>query len=84
MRTAKDRGLGNVEIITCDINNLHLNQKYANPWGMTKSPISTVCTLEFCEKTRATLRSRFDRVISIEMFEHMKNYQKLLALVCGM
>jgi cyclopropane-fatty-acyl-phospholipid synthase len=45
---AKQRGLTNVTIITCDINNF--NQP----------------------------KNHFDRVVSIEMFEHMKNYQLLL------
>lgn len=47
LRQAEQRGLGNVEIITCDVNALQLN-------------------------------ARFDRVVSIEMFEHMRNYAGLL------
>jgi cyclopropane-fatty-acyl-phospholipid synthase len=50
LRQAQQRGLGNVEIITCDVNTLELTH-------------------------------RFDRVVSIEMFEHMRNYQGLLAKV---
>lgn len=46
MAQAEARGFKNVEIITCDINDLSLEQK-------------------------------FDRVISIEMFEHVRNYQNL-------
>jgi cyclopropane-fatty-acyl-phospholipid synthase len=46
---AKERGLGNLTVITCDI-----NQFDATAAG-------------------------FDRVVSVEMFEHMKNYQRLLA-----
>jgi len=46
MSQAKARGFDHVEIITCDINELSLHQK-------------------------------FDRVISIEMFEHVRNYQSL-------
>ena len=45
---AAKRGLGNVEIITCDVNRLEL------PAG------------------------GFDRAVSIEMFEHMRNYRHLL------
>lgn len=41
------RGLGNLEIITCDMN------RFDSP-------------------------ERFDRVVSVEMFEHMKNYQRLM------
>lgn len=47
MRQAKARGLSNVNIITCDVNELSLDDS-------------------------------FDRVISIEMFEHVRNYQFLL------
>ncbi|WP_223787608.1 SAM-dependent methyltransferase [Marinicella meishanensis] len=46
MAQAQARGLNNVNIITCDINELELHQQ-------------------------------FDRVISIEMFEHVRNYQNL-------
>lgn len=44
---AEQRGLNNVEIITCDVNVLELEQ------------------------------GSFDRVVSVEMFEHVRNYQKL-------
>ncbi len=47
MATARARGLGNVEILTCDVNQLKLDQQ-------------------------------FDRAVSIEMFEHMRNYATLL------
>ncbi len=46
MSQAQARGFDNVNIITCDINELELHQQ-------------------------------FDRVISIEMFEHVRNYQNL-------
>ncbi len=46
MGQAKERGLDNVHILTCDINELLLNEQY-------------------------------DRVISIEMFEHVRNYENL-------
>ena len=48
---AARRGLGNVEIITCDVNQLQLPEH------------------------------QFDRAVSIEMFEHMRNYQHLLGRV---
>ena len=48
---AARRGLGNVEIITCDVNQLQLPEH------------------------------QFDRAVSIEMFEHMRNYQHLLGKV---
>lgn len=46
MAEAERRGLDNVEILTCDVNELDLEE-------------------------------RFDRVVSIEMFEHMRNYRSL-------
>jgi cyclopropane-fatty-acyl-phospholipid synthase len=52
-RVARDRRLGNLQIITCDINDLTL------PAG------------------------RFDRVVSVEMFEHLKNYRLLLRRVAA-
>jgi cyclopropane-fatty-acyl-phospholipid synthase len=48
------RGLRNVEVITCDANELDF------PAGQ-----------------------RFDRVVSVEMFEHMRNYQALLGRIAG-
>ena len=51
---ATERGLRNLEIVTCDVNRL-----------------------EFPEGTR------FDRVVSVEMFEHMRNYETLLARVAS-
>jgi cyclopropane-fatty-acyl-phospholipid synthase len=51
---AAERGLRNVEVITCDANQL-----------------------EFAADTR------FDRVVSIEMFEHMRNYETLLGRIAG-
>ena len=45
---ARQRGLKNLRIITCDMNRFDLAEK-------------------------------FDRVVSVEMFEHMKNYERLMA-----
>jgi cyclopropane-fatty-acyl-phospholipid synthase len=45
---AMKRGLGNLTIITCDMNHFDIGA------------------------------GRFDRVVSVEMFEHMKNYQVLM------
>jgi cyclopropane-fatty-acyl-phospholipid synthase len=50
---AHTRGLGNLEVITCDVNQLEL------PAG------------------------EFQRVVSVEMFEHMRNYETLLARVAS-
>ncbi|MFM1885645.1 MAG: Cyclopropane-fatty-acyl-phospholipid synthase [Pseudomonadota bacterium] len=51
---AAARGLGNLEVITCDMNALDF------PAG-----------------------TRFDRVVSVEMFEHMRNYELLLRRIAG-
>jgi cyclopropane-fatty-acyl-phospholipid synthase len=45
---ARDRGLKNIEIITCDMNDF-------------------------------AARDTFDRIVSVEMFEHMRNYRQLFA-----
>jgi cyclopropane-fatty-acyl-phospholipid synthase len=50
---ARARGITNIEVLTQDVNGLHLeNQQY-------------------------------DRVVSIEMFEHMRNYETLLSRISG-
>ena len=51
---ARERGLANLEVVTCDAN-----------------------VLDFPAGTQ------FDRVVSVEMFEHMRNYRTLLARVAG-
>ncbi len=56
MHLAADRGLQNLEIITCDMNDF--DPRVATP-------------------DRAPLHG-FDRVVSIEMFEHMRNWRRLL------
>jgi cyclopropane-fatty-acyl-phospholipid synthase len=45
--------IGNVEVLTCDVNRLELPS------------------------------ARYDRVVSIEMFEHMRNYERLLANIAA-
>jgi cyclopropane-fatty-acyl-phospholipid synthase len=51
---AGERGLKNLEVITCDVNQL-----------------------EFPPATR------FDRVVSVEMFEHVRNHESLLRKISG-
>jgi cyclopropane-fatty-acyl-phospholipid synthase len=51
---AAERGLRNVEVVTCDVN-----------------------VLDFPEARR------FDRVVSVEMFEHLRNYEVLLRRIAG-
>lgn len=52
LERAAERGLTNLEVITCDMNDLSLDR-------------------------------RFDRVVSVEMFEHMANWRALLTKVRG-
>ena len=52
MTQAHTRGLGNIDVITCDMNDFDTEQ-------------------------------RFDRVVSVEMFEHMRNYELLLGRVAS-
>ena len=49
---AKKRGINNLTIITCDMNNFAIDKK-------------------------------FDRVVSVEMFEHMRNYYELMKRISG-
>ncbi|MFO1425992.1 MAG: class I SAM-dependent methyltransferase [Steroidobacteraceae bacterium] len=51
---AAERGLRNLEIVTCDVNRLEFPAD-----------------------------SRFDRVVSVEMFEHMRNYETLLGRIAA-
>jgi cyclopropane-fatty-acyl-phospholipid synthase len=51
-RLAMERGLPNLKIVTCDVNQLNFPQS-----------------------------TRFDRVVSVEMFEHMRNYESLMARI---
>lgn len=46
LQRAKERGLNNVKVITCDINNFQQSEQY-------------------------------DRIVSVEMFEHLRNYAEL-------
>ncbi len=48
----RERGLGNVEVVTADVNDFDPGR-------------------------------RFDRVVSVEMFEHMRNYRELLARIAS-
>lgn len=52
LSAAKERGLSNIEIITCDMNSFNPPDKY-------------------------------HRIVSVEMFEHMRNYQNLLRRIAS-
>jgi cyclopropane-fatty-acyl-phospholipid synthase len=51
-RLAAERGLLNLEVLTCDMNDFEAPQRY-------------------------------DRIVSVEMFEHMRNYRELFRRVAG-
>lgn len=51
MATAKERGLNNVQVITCDMNKF--------------------------DPAEHNIKHGFDRVVSVEMFEHMRNHKVL-------
>jgi cyclopropane-fatty-acyl-phospholipid synthase len=51
---AADRGIKNLEVITCDVNQLSFSADL-----------------------------QFDRVVSVEMFEHMRNYETLMQRISG-
>ena len=53
---ARERNLDNIEVVTCDINELDANEQLAD---------------------------RFDRVVSVEMFEHMRNHARLMERIAG-
>ncbi|MBC7816913.1 MAG: class I SAM-dependent methyltransferase [Planctomycetaceae bacterium] len=68
---AAARGLTNLRIITADMND------FAVGWGSNpSSPESTA------RSGRDGIPS-YDRVVSVEMFEHMRNYAKLLERIAG-
>ncbi|MBO6514767.1 MAG: class I SAM-dependent methyltransferase, partial [Phycisphaerales bacterium] len=52
MEQAEQRGLTNIQVITCDMNDFHT-------------------------------QNVFDRAVSVEMFEHMRNYEVLLSRVAS-
>ncbi len=68
---AAARGLTNLQIITADMNDFAVG-RVSNP----SSPESTA------RPGRDGIPS-YDRVISVEMFEHMRNYAKLLERISG-
>jgi cyclopropane-fatty-acyl-phospholipid synthase len=71
------RGLTNVTIITCDMNRFEppagsRRREEADSVG-NDSPVRLVTSAATDQCV-----ARFDRVVSVEMFEHMKNYERLL------
>jgi cyclopropane-fatty-acyl-phospholipid synthase len=71
------RGLKNVTIVTCDMN------RFEPPAGSRRreeaDSASDDPTVRLVTSTATDpCIGRFDRVVSVEMFEHMKNYERLL------
>jgi len=69
---AARRGLRNLTIITCDMN------RFEPPfeWASVERPAAETDSNPHASQPHC--RGRFDRVVSVEMFEHMKNYEQLL------
>ena len=77
---AARRGLRNVTIITCDMNRFEPPSVAGSSRGNEAHSESRISQrLLTSAATDESGRARFDRVVSVEMFEHMKNYERLLA-----
>lgn len=68
---AAARGLTNLRVITADMNDFAAEN------------VSRSSTSESTARSRANALSTYDRVVSVEMFEHMRNYAKLLERIAG-
>ena len=60
-KRAAERGLDNVTVLTCDVNDL----------GETEHTAEVVTP------------GSFDRVVSVEMFEHVRNYERLMGRIAS-
>ena len=87
---AARRGLGNVEIVTCDMNRFEPEPKRQSvvrgPWSVGGHAPADGDSARSTDHEPPTTdnrlcRFRFDRVVSVEMFEHMRNYERLLASI---
>jgi len=93
---AKTRGLTNLRVITCDVNNMTPDILGIIPSTTSVADASTESKLkkttaddstatltatEDVKEKKTALIGGFDRIISIEMMEHMKNYERLLAKI---
>jgi cyclopropane-fatty-acyl-phospholipid synthase len=70
-RQARQRGLQNLLVITADMNSF----APADPVDPVAPADPATATIAPGESAPA---GSFDRVVSVEMFEHMRNYQKLM------
>jgi len=68
---SRDRGIGNLRVITADMNNFGPGSQHPSDPGSQTAAGSPSSDL-------SVPPASFDRVVSIEMFEHMRNYQRLM------
>ena len=61
LKRAAERGLDNVTVLTCDVNELGESEATAD----------------------VVRPGSFDRVVSVEMFEHVRNYERLMARIAS-
>ena len=59
-------------------------QQQAESRGLDNLDVITADIADFAHNERFQQMGTFDRVLSIEMFEHMKNYQGLLQQIAGL
>jgi len=61
------------------------NSASQREWIMQRAEVLGYDNLEVitCDVNRLELDRRFDRVVSVEMFEHVRNYRELLARIAG-
>jgi len=81
---AKRKGFKNLTVITCDANELTAEKLNLTAKSETKASVQGSGKKgkkeqgEGKSESPSAGRDGFDRIISIEMFEHMKNYEKLI------
>ena len=73
---AARRGLKNLSIITCDMNQFEPPTAGSRRGEEADSVAADASNVRLLTSAAT---GEFDRVVSIEMFEHMKNYRRLLA-----
>ena len=81
-RQAKALGLSNVSVVTCDINDLSFATllPYLNLTASEQKTATAALGSSSPDVSSQLSTLAFDRVVSVEMFEHMKNYARLMAL----
>jgi len=80
---AARRGLTNVTVVTCDMNRFQpgvAESAVRGPWSVEGS-VQHPTDHEPRTTDPRSRRAGFDRVVSVEMFEHMRNYEALLARI---